>query len=178
MAGGPETQGEKLNAAKFDHLKRKTDNIMSGRLGHVLNKPRERGADLFDVIRGLSRKLILREKTYGFNKLARQVHAATVKKGFWPAGRSDTECIALMHSELSEVLEALRDPIMPKYPYAFALKFRKGMPPEPVGFVGEMADYFIRGLDLCGARRADIDRAIAMKIKYNKAREYKHGKKF
>ena len=43
-----------------------------------------------------------------FNATADDVHVNAVDKGFWDNERNDGETIALMHSELSEALEALR----------------------------------------------------------------------
>lgn len=151
----------------------------SNRINGYLSKRREKGANLFEVIRKLNRKLILSKKSPDLNSLARQVHSNAIKKGFWPAsGRSDGECIALMHSELSEALEALRKPMIPKYPYAWVIKIERNKPPKPVGIAEELADTIIRILDFCGARHIDIDRAVKMKILYNKTRPFRHGKKF
>ena len=43
-----------------------------------------------------------------FNALADEVHATAREKGWWDTQRNNGELIALMHSELSEALEALR----------------------------------------------------------------------
>lgn len=75
--------------------------------------------------------------------------------------RNNGELIALMHSELSEVLEELRKP---------NCNWDK--------VAEEMADLFIRGMDFCGGRNIDLQSAIEKKIKKNKKRPYKHGKKF
>lgn len=42
----------------------------------------------------------------------------------------------------------------------------------------ELADTFIRLLDLVGYLEIDIDRWIDAKLRYNKSRPYMHGKKF
>ena len=44
-----------------------------------------------------------------FNELATDVHENAVQHGWWEKDRSNGELIALMHSELSEALEALRN---------------------------------------------------------------------
>jgi NTP pyrophosphatase (non-canonical NTP hydrolase) len=42
----------------------------------------------------------------------------------------------------------------------------------------EIADVFIRLGDFCGGKNIDIKRAIDLKMRYNKNREIKHGKKY
>ena len=43
-----------------------------------------------------------------FNKLAQDIYQTAKDKGWWDNERNDGEMIALMHSELSEALAALR----------------------------------------------------------------------
>ena len=101
--------------------------------------------------------------------LAKACHEAAKDKGFWDSSRNHGELIALIHSELSEALEALRCSGPPKASDKLA------------GFLAveeEMADAVIRILDMCAARRWRIGKAIEAKMAYNRTREYKHGKAF
>ena len=82
------------------------------------------------------------------------------EKGWWDDVRNDGELIALMHSELSEALEAMRN---------------HGSQED---IAEELADCCIRIFDCCGARGIDLQKAIGKKIKKNRLRPYKHGKKF
>lgn len=100
-------------------------------------------------------------------KRQERVHKNAVNKGFWEEDRNDGECIALIHSELSECLKALRNGNPPS-------KKAKGFSHAEE----ELADVIIRCLDFAEAKGWDIDGALEAKHKYNLKRPYKHGKKF
>ena len=94
------------------------------------------------------------------SELVRACHAVAKEKGWWDDARNEGELIALMHSELSEALEAMRN---------------HGKKEE---IAEELADCCIRIFDYCGARDIDLEKALLKKIEYNKKRPYRHGKKF
>lgn len=54
------------------------------------------------------------------------------------------------------------------------------LPPDtkPEGFVIEIADAIIRLFHMCAQDNLPIEKAIAIKMAFNKTRPFKHGKQF
>ena len=120
-------------------------------------------------------------------ELIKEAHENAIEHGWWEEERSFGEQIALMHSELSEALEDYRNergmtevyyeckrdcscsiamPGCEKCKYA-----------KPCGIPVELADTIIRIFDTCGKYGIDLERAIQIKMAYNKTRPYRHGGK-
>jgi NTP pyrophosphatase (non-canonical NTP hydrolase) len=96
-------------------------------------------------------------KGRSLNELSQLCHKIAVEKGFWEGGRNRGEALMLIVTELAEAMEAYR------------LR-------DEENFREEIADSFIRLLDLCGGLDIDIEDEIYKKSLKNKGRPYKHGK--
>lgn len=155
------------------------------------------------------------DPTMDLNRLADMIHRTAVQKGWWsspdrpdiPVERNFGEIIALIHSEVSEAMEAYREGsslyhIEFEYPDANdrtlartiegrtdvyheggwlpltpELAMEKGISIKPVGVIVEMADIIIRVLDWCGSHEVDISKAMREKMTYNEQRPFRHGNK-
>lgn len=117
----------------------------------------------------LLKKLDFQEKTesfgHYFNEVASIMATNARIHGFYDVGHSKGDLIALMHSELSEMLEAVRtgDPQSEKIP-------------EFTNEAEELADLVIRAMDYARRNSIPLPEAIIAKAKYNVNRPFKHGK--
>lgn len=93
-----------------------------------------------------------------FTFLQRQVHLTAMANGWWEEPRTIPETLALIHSEVSEALEAYRN-------Y------------DDEEFAIELADIVIRVMDLAEHEGIDLEKALIRKNEINKTRGYKHGGK-
>lgn len=104
--------------------------------------------------------------TQSWKRIAHSAQQINALNRFWDGERNKGEMIALMHSELSEALEALRkdanDDKIPQY----------------LGEEAELADAVIRVMDYDAGFSLRIAEAIIDKLVFNAGREPKHGKKF
>lgn len=104
-----------------------------------------------------------------WNQVAQKVHATAKEKGWWDTERNDGEIIALLHSELSEALEALRE----NNPPASGKLGEYGFSSVEI----ELADLWIRLADYGTARGYRIAEAVEAKMAYNATRSHRHGGK-
>jgi NTP pyrophosphatase (non-canonical NTP hydrolase) len=88
------------------------------------------------------------------------------------------EKLCLIHSEVSEALEEARQPDFkePNSRPVLKLVYVKNGKPEGIGI--ELADAFIRILDLAESLGIDMEDMVVMKSRYNENRPHKHGKVF
>jgi NTP pyrophosphatase (non-canonical NTP hydrolase) len=102
-----------------------------------------------------------------WNKIAKSIYKNAVNHGFWKEEKNDGEAMALIHSEISEALEAMRN----DNPSSSKII-------EYSSVEEELADAVIRIMDYAFGKDLDVAGAILAKIEYNQSREYMHGKSF
>ena len=110
----------------------------------------------------------LKLKTDAIEALCTVCRADAEANGWWETPRSEPELIALMHSELSEALECIRDG-------ESDLHF--GDKDKPLGKMSEYADVLIRIFDAVGPKGAILAEAVKAKIEFNRTRGHRHGGK-
>ena len=106
---------------------------------------------------------------YSIEYLQEWMHKIAKSKGWWDSPRTPAELIALVHCELSEALECIREGDDPS--------LYEIIDGKPEGFGIELADAVIRIMDIsehCGLNLGDM---IAIKAKYNETRPHRHGGK-
>jgi len=123
------------------------------------------------------------------NILSKQLHENNKAKGFYEDEKNIGEMLCLIHSEVSEALEADR-----KNSYADLDKFNSGFHNRVKSydiawkevfelhikdtFKDELADVMIRVMDLAAFKKINLEKHIELKMFYNSLRAYKHGKKY
>lgn len=134
------------------------------------------------------------------NELAQQIHRNAKDNGFYDEPSNIPTLLCLIHAEVSEALEADRQGIfsdLGSFNKCLSTSriinqdptYKGGITPERAyevnfnrfikgTFEEELADIVIRVLDLCAFKGIDIESHIKAKMRYNKNRPYKHGKKY
>jgi NTP pyrophosphatase (non-canonical NTP hydrolase) len=113
--------------------------------------------------------------------MQREVYWIADEHGFHhPAPEFPTQT-ALMHSELSEALEAWRSPVEPPRASgsgrATPEEMAEHMSSVRARVAEEFADVVIRVMDTCESLSLDLGEAIATKTEHNALRSYRHGGK-
>jgi NTP pyrophosphatase (non-canonical NTP hydrolase) len=92
----------------------------------------------------------------------KEIHKLAVEKGWYDLERPVPELLCLIHSEISEALEA----------------YRNHTPEGEKGCISEeLADAIIRIFDMAEYLKIDIIEAVNKKHEKNKERPYRHGNK-
>lgn len=125
-------------------------------------------------------------RTLSLNEACKEQHQMVIAKGF--VRQPIATDLMLIVSELGEACEAER-----KNRHAEMEHYERAMsnPPTPDNFKqacfeglvkdtfeDEIADTFLRLMDLCGAMNIDIEKHIRLKAEYNLTRPTKHGKAY
>jgi NTP pyrophosphatase (non-canonical NTP hydrolase) len=101
--------------------------------------------------------------------LAQQVHQINVKNGWYDFKRTPGDEVALLHSEVAELFECIRN-------NQWTTSF-EGEDNKPVGAHSECADILIRLMDFCNRYNINLGKEVETKLEYNKSRSYRHGGK-
>jgi hypothetical protein len=138
--------------------------------------------------------------TKGLTVLVEACHRRAKSKGWWEGDleqRNFGEMVCLMHSELSEALEAFREgDVIQRVRYEYIVDDGNGNKTKqilyvpqflytlseselgkPVGVASEFADVLIRIFDTCAALDIPLVEALIAKHAYNRTRSYRHGGK-
>ena len=102
------------------------------------------------------------------DKLAKRAFDHAASRGFHDTPGTLPEWLALVHSEVSEALEAFRDG-------EDAMHFREDGKPE--GVPSELADVVIRVAHIAQRMGFSLHDAVEKKMAYNATRPFKHGGK-
>jgi len=100
-------------------------------------------------------------------ELVEETHGMALSKGWYDKPRSLLEIHALIHSEISEATEEVRN----NKPYIYMSDNK------PEGEAVELADAVIRIADYFGKMGWDLEQTLKTKIQYNASRPYRHGGK-
>jgi len=128
------------------------------------------------------------------NDLAKEVHQNARNKGFFDSEKNIGEMLCLIHSEVSETLEADRKSRFADL-HSFIGFENRGITKDydtylkedaipsfdkniKDTFEDELADIMIRVMDLATFKGVDLEKHIELKMKRNSLREHKHGKKY
>lgn len=104
-------------------------------------------------------------------ELVQEAWSNSEEKGFHEGPQNIPEKLALIHSEVSEALEAHRE---------HGLKVWNREDGKPEGFLFELVDVMIRCADLIGivSTPEALAWALEEKMEFNKTRPHKHGKTY
>lgn len=106
--------------------------------------------------------------------LQQRIHETARAKGWWDQDRAPAEILCLIHSEVSEALEEVRNGHgVDEIYFSEDADGRK----KPEGVPIELADVVIRVLDYLAYIGVDAETVIQMKADYNETRDYRHGGK-
>jgi NTP pyrophosphatase (non-canonical NTP hydrolase) len=135
----------------------------------------------------MSRSEQLKEEPMGYPKFGKtipemtaEVRQINVEKGWrspegGPGANTFGDYIALLHSELSEALEAYRDHRLADATGVDLGDAGPGQCHKPEGVGSELADVLIRLVDTADVFGIDLEYEYARKVAFNRTRAFRHG---
>lgn len=111
------------------------------------------------------------------------VHEVNLANGWFEADRTFGDEVALLHSEVSEMLEDFRSKgdagayYMDEGGETYLTSHQDYEGNKPLGVPSECADVLIRLLDTCARYDIDLEAEVVAKLKYNATRGHRHGGK-
>jgi len=107
------------------------------------------------------------------------VREVNYANGWFDRERTFGDDIALLHSEVSEMLEAYREHGLEDFTDRSGNigTVPENGPPKPEGVGSEAADLLIRLLDFCSRYDVELGTEFFRKMRYNATRGHRHGGK-
>lgn len=109
-----------------------------------------------------------------------EFYSVAAEHGWHGEGNEKTfsECLLLVHAEISEAVEEYRKGYKPEEVwYSQSGQHDDQRYDKPEGIAIELADVFIRLLDTCKQFGIDLETAVQIKNDFNKTRPFRHGNK-
>ena len=104
--------------------------------------------------------------------LQKEAHAIAKEHGWWDEERTFGDCIALVHSELSEALEAYRVRELVEWTRPGYWPPHLDSPPKPMGVASELADVVIRVADMAEWYGVNLAAEIETLLRENDERRH------
>ncbi|MEM1202672.1 MAG: hypothetical protein AAGN66_05540 [Acidobacteriota bacterium] len=108
------------------------------------------------------------------SELGREALEIARSKGWEDERRTVGDLLALIHSEVSEALEAYRETGDVRQQ---SFGYSENLADKPEGVGAELADVIIRVVHMGAVYGLPLDRLVRMKMDYNRYRPHRHGGK-
>lgn len=106
------------------------------------------------------------------SEMSHTAYDIALEHGFWEGVQDNLYAkLALVHTEVSEAVECLRDT-----EHDVDEIWYREEDGKPEGFIMELADTVIRIGDMVARWNLDLDAAVEEKMEFNRGRPYKHGR--